>query len=215
VALDPSGIFQGSIVSTSYAPVDVTEGIILPTGEARLLLRSGSQIIGNLLITNNTFSSSALEYTVSGQQSITISNGKINSAATNGGQANLSGIYNTFNDNGQFTIYSTAPLSSTSYPKSLNNLVGTWIADAVTSGGYLTVKIDASGNISPVSPSTQISGQFIQITPNNNEFRVTISTNGQSYTGLAYTTGNTQFADTFLVVLANNANGQLYAVFHH
>jgi hypothetical protein len=215
VALDPSGIFQGSIVSTSYAPVDVTEGIILPTGEARLLLRSGSQIIGNLLITNNTFSSSALEYTVSGQQSITISNGKINSAATNGGQANLSGIYNTFNDNGQFTIYSTAPLSSTSYPKSLNNLVGTWIADAVTSAGYLTVKIDASGNISPVSPSTQISGQFIQITPNNNEFRATISTNGQSYTGLAYTTGNTQFADTFLVVLANNANGQLYAVFHH
>ncbi|HJW73271.1 MAG TPA: hypothetical protein VJ486_10620 [Geothrix sp.] len=212
VSLDPSGIFQGSMISTSFAPVDITEGIILPTGEARLLLRSGYQISANLQITNNTFNSSALEYTTSSQQSITISDGKINSSATSGGQANLNGSYNTFNDNGQFTLYSIAPLNSSSSPKSLNNLAGTWIADAVTSAGYILININSSGNITPTS---QFGGQFTQITPNNNGFRVSISINGLSYTGLAYTFGNSQFADTFLVILASTTNGQFYAVFHH
>ena len=210
INLDPSAIFQGSIMSTTYAPVDVTEGIILSTGEARLLLRNGSQIVANLQITGSTFISSALELNTSSQQAITISNGKINSTAVGSGQANLSGNFNTFNDSGTFTLYSTAPLSSTSSPKSLNNLVGAWTADAVAFPGSMNVTIDSSGRM-----SGNATGQFTQITPNSNGFRITISYSGQTYTGLAYTFGNTQFADTFLAVLASNASGELYAVFHH
>jgi len=226
---DPSAIFQGTFASVSpmNGTVDITNGIILPTGETRLLLRNGKQIVGNIQITGSSFVSSALLVSSTTQETITLSNGKINSTAVNGGQANLTGNYTTATDSGTFTIYSTQALLDNWGSKSLINIAKIWGAVAnsevssVYSLGTINANVDSTGFISLLIIDNNgytigtASGQFTQIASNYNEFKITITSNGQTYTGLAYTLESQTDSDKFLVILASNSIGVFYATMFH
>ena len=219
--LDPSAIYQGNFGPSSNAANDVTHGIILPSGEARLLLRYGSQIVGNLQISGSGFSCNATMYTSPGIQSMTITNGIINRTIASG-QANLSGSFATAGISDTFTLYSEQNINDPSMVKSLSNLAGTWRAEAnnqtssVYTQGYISGSVDTNGNFTgSISSGGTVTAQFTQIAPGANAFRATVQCNGQTYSGLAYTQVYAPNPDGFLNILASNATGQFYAAFHH
>ena len=221
VNLNPSAIYSGDFGPSSNAANDVTQGIILPSGEARLMLRYGSQIVGNLQVSGSDFSCSASMFTPTGLQSFTISNGKINQTITSG-QANLSGSFATAGMSDTFTLYSRQNINDPTMVKSLNSLVGSWRAEAnnqtssVYSQGYISGSVDTGGNLTAtISSGGTVTALFTQISPGANAFRVTVQCNGQTYIGLAYTQVYAPNPDGFLTILASNATGQFYAVFHH
>ena len=227
--LDPSAIYSGEFGPSSNSANDVTNGIILPSGEARLMLRYGSQIVGTLQVTGSAFSCSATVYTSSGIQAMTMSNGKINQTTTNGGQANLSGSFTTNGTSDTFTIYSRQSLNEPLLPKTLTNLVRYWRAEAnqqtssLFAQGYIEGSIDTSGILNANIRNNAnnivgvVSAQFTQISPgtNTNSFRVTVQSGGQTYIGLAYTQQYGVDPDGFMIILASNSTGQFWAIFHH
>ena len=206
-----SGIWSGTVTSTTLGQNSTVLGIISESREAVFITSDGSQLHGSLTVSGSQVSGSIKSYAPIGfffPDGSSVTTTSISATAQT--KSSISGTYTGGGDTGTFSLtYDTLY----DRPSSLGLVSGTWL-----SSGGTVITVDQAGQFTGAdSFGCLYNGQASAISSSHNAYKVNVTTSScgtfdGAYDGLATLSDNIVLNDT-LTVGVSNASFSIVAVF--